>query len=105
MPAMDARRRKSGLEATSSQRISLRNGTDEWRIAATRRYKPGSSAWGLVRRVGEGPPSGVPRLWSIVMNYVDGFVLAVPTAKREQYLRLAQMGSVVFKEHGALGVV
>jgi uncharacterized protein YbaA (DUF1428 family) len=39
------------------------------------------------------------------MNYVDGFVLAVPTANRDQYLRLAQMGSVVFKEHGALAVV
>src|SRR4051812_29749392 len=105
MPAMDDKRRKSGLEATSSQRISLRNGTDEWRIAATRRYKPGSIARDLVRRVGEGSPSGVPPRWSFVMNYVDGFVVAVPTAAREQYLRIAQMGSVVFKEHGALGVV
>ncbi len=39
------------------------------------------------------------------MNYVDGFVLAVPTANREKYLRAAQMASVVFKENGALSVV
>jgi uncharacterized protein YbaA (DUF1428 family) len=39
------------------------------------------------------------------MNYVDGFVLAVPTAKREEYLRQAQVGATVFKAHGALAVV
>ena len=39
------------------------------------------------------------------MNYVDGFVLAVPTANREKYLRHAQTAAAVFKENGALQVV
>jgi len=39
------------------------------------------------------------------MNYVDGFVIAVPNAKREAYLKVAQDASVVFKDHGALQVV
>lgn len=39
------------------------------------------------------------------MNYVDGFVLAVPTAKREAYRALAQKAAGVFKEYGALAVV
>jgi uncharacterized protein YbaA (DUF1428 family) len=39
------------------------------------------------------------------MNYVDGFVLAVPTANRETYRQVAQTASTVFKENGALSVV
>ena len=39
------------------------------------------------------------------MNYVDGFVIAVPTAKREAYRQLAQDASAVFNDHGALSVV
>jgi uncharacterized protein YbaA (DUF1428 family) len=39
------------------------------------------------------------------MNYVDGFVAAVPTANRDKYVRHAQAAAVVFKEHGALAVV
>jgi uncharacterized protein YbaA (DUF1428 family) len=39
------------------------------------------------------------------MNYVDGFVAAVPTANREVYLRQAQLAASVFKENGALKVV
>ena len=39
------------------------------------------------------------------MNYVDGFVVAVPTASRETYQRFAQAASAVFKENGALQVV
>jgi uncharacterized protein YbaA (DUF1428 family) len=39
------------------------------------------------------------------MNYVDGFVAAVPMANRETYQRHAQVAAAVFKEHGALGVV
>ena len=39
------------------------------------------------------------------MNYVDGFVVAVPTANREKYLRYAQAGAAIFKEYGALQVV
>ena len=39
------------------------------------------------------------------MNYVDGFVLAVPTANRETYQRIAETAAAVFKENGALSVV
>jgi uncharacterized protein YbaA (DUF1428 family) len=39
------------------------------------------------------------------MNYVDGFVAAVPTANREAYRRHAQIAATVFKEHGALSIV
>lgn len=38
------------------------------------------------------------------MNYIDGYVIAVPTANREKYRAIAQKASAVFKEHGALGV-
>jgi uncharacterized protein YbaA (DUF1428 family) len=36
------------------------------------------------------------------MSYVDGFVLAVPKAKKEAYLRMAAMAWPLFKEFGAL---
>ncbi|MBA2965138.1 MULTISPECIES: DUF1428 domain-containing protein [Ramlibacter] len=39
------------------------------------------------------------------MNYVDGFVIAVPTAKKEAYLRHATVAAQVFKEFGALEIV
>ena len=39
------------------------------------------------------------------MDYVDGFVAAVPTANREKYRQHAADASVVFKEFGALQVV
>ena len=39
------------------------------------------------------------------MNYIDGFVAAVPTANRERYKKHAEAAAVVFKEHGALGLV
>jgi uncharacterized protein YbaA (DUF1428 family) len=39
------------------------------------------------------------------MTYVDGFVVAVPTANEEAYRRLAETAAQVFKEHGALSVV
>lgn len=39
------------------------------------------------------------------MNYIDGYVIPVPTAKREVYRQLAQTASTVFKDHGALKVV
>ncbi|MNR41647.1 hypothetical protein D3C85_1600610 [compost metagenome] len=39
------------------------------------------------------------------MSYVDGFVLAVPTANKEIYLKHASAAAVVFKEYGALKVV
>lgn len=39
------------------------------------------------------------------MNYIDGFVAAVPNANREQYITHAKMAAGIFKEHGALQVV
>ena len=39
------------------------------------------------------------------MNYVDGYVLAVPTAQREAYRQLAQSAAAAFRDHGALSVV
>lgn len=39
------------------------------------------------------------------MNYVDGFVIAVPTANRDLYQQYAQAASAVFKAYGALSVV
>lgn len=40
-----------------------------------------------------------------LMNYVDGFVAAVPTANKELYIRHAREAAVVFKDHGALRVL
>jgi uncharacterized protein YbaA (DUF1428 family) len=39
------------------------------------------------------------------MNYIDGFVLAVPTANREAYRLVAEKAAQVFKDNGALSVV
>jgi uncharacterized protein YbaA (DUF1428 family) len=39
------------------------------------------------------------------MNYVDGFVAAVPTADKQTYQRHCQDMGKVFKEYGALSVV
>lgn len=39
------------------------------------------------------------------MFYVDGYVLAVPTANKEAYKKVALVASAVFKENGALKVV
>lgn len=36
------------------------------------------------------------------MNYVDGFVLAVPKKKINKYLALARKASKIWKDHGAL---
>lgn len=38
------------------------------------------------------------------MNYVDGFVLAVPTASKEAYRRMAETAAQVFKDNGAVAV-
>lgn len=37
--------------------------------------------------------------------YVDGFLLAVPTAHKEVYRQHAEKAAIVFKEHGALTCV
>lgn len=39
------------------------------------------------------------------MSYIDGFVLAVPTANKEKFLAHARSADVVFLEYGALRVV
>lgn len=37
--------------------------------------------------------------------YVDGFLLAVPKDRLDEYKRMAREASVVWKEHGAIGYV
>lgn len=39
------------------------------------------------------------------VDYIDGFVVAVPTRNKESYRRHALAASAVFKEHGALRLV
>ncbi len=39
------------------------------------------------------------------MEYFDGYVLAVPKAKKDEYLKMAELSAMVFKDHGALRVV
>lgn len=39
------------------------------------------------------------------MSYIDGFVIAVPTANREKFLEHARQGDALFIELGALRVV
>jgi len=41
----------------------------------------------------------------MTMEYVDGFVAAVPTANREKFREHAEAAAHVFREHGALRVV
>lgn len=39
------------------------------------------------------------------MNYVDGFICAVPNGNKSAYIEFAQRTAVLFKEYGALSVV
>lgn len=39
------------------------------------------------------------------MQYVDGFVAAVPTANRENFRGHAEQAAAVLKQHGALSVI
>lgn len=39
------------------------------------------------------------------MAYIDGFLIPVPEAKREDYRSLAELAAQVFIDHGALEVV
>ena len=39
------------------------------------------------------------------MNYIDGYVIAVPTANREAYRAKAEKMAGLFKKHGALNVI
>ena len=38
-------------------------------------------------------------------SYVDGFLLAVPSANKERYFQVARDATPLFKEHGAIEVV
>jgi uncharacterized protein YbaA (DUF1428 family) len=62
----------------------------------------------LVRRVRTAARSRAAKTHlskEIRMNYVDGFVAAVPTANKERYRQHAELAAAVFKQHGALNVV
>ena len=39
------------------------------------------------------------------MSYVDGFVVAVPEANKQAYIKVAEQAAAIFKDHGALHVV
>ncbi len=39
------------------------------------------------------------------MTYVDGFVAAVPTDNKQQYIDHARQAAVAFKQHGAIKLV
>ncbi|MCG7200204.1 DUF1428 domain-containing protein [Marinobacter pelagius] len=39
------------------------------------------------------------------MSYIDGFVAAVPTANKAEYIRHASDAAAVFKEHGVVKMV
>jgi hypothetical protein len=39
------------------------------------------------------------------VNYIEGFVAAVPIANRNAYKKHAEQAALVFKDHGALKVV
>jgi uncharacterized protein YbaA (DUF1428 family) len=40
----------------------------------------------------------------MTMAYIDGFVIPVPSDKREDYRKLAEMAAAVYKEYGATRV-
>ena len=40
-----------------------------------------------------------------VMSYIDGFVIAVPTAKKQEFIEHAKLGDAVFMDFGATRVV
>ena len=39
------------------------------------------------------------------MSYIDGFVIPVPTGKKEAFRKMASEAAPIFKEHGATRVV
>lgn len=39
------------------------------------------------------------------MDYIDGFVVAVPKANKDKYIQHAREAAVIFREHGALRLV
>jgi uncharacterized protein YbaA (DUF1428 family) len=48
---------------------------------------------------------GFAHCQEITMDYIDGFVAAVPTAHRQAYLAHATLAAQVFRDQGALEVV
>jgi hypothetical protein len=50
-------------------------------------------------------PPNQPSQGEGFMNYVDGFVAAVPTANREAFRKHAEAAAQVFKDYGALTVM
>lgn len=39
------------------------------------------------------------------MTYVDGYVVPVPNAEKQAYIKLAEESASIFKQHGAVSVV
>lgn len=39
------------------------------------------------------------------MDYIDGYVLAVPTANKDKYFEMARKCVPIFREYGAIGMV
>jgi len=39
------------------------------------------------------------------LSYVDGFIMAVPTANKARFIEHAKLGDAVFREHGATRVL
>jgi uncharacterized protein YbaA (DUF1428 family) len=39
------------------------------------------------------------------LPYVDGFIMAVPTANKDRFIEHAKLGDAVFREHGATRVL
>jgi uncharacterized protein YbaA (DUF1428 family) len=46
-----------------------------------------------------------PRDKEASVPYVDGFIMAVPTANKERFIEHAKLGDAVFREHGATRVL
>jgi uncharacterized protein YbaA (DUF1428 family) len=46
-----------------------------------------------------------PRDKEASVPYVDGFIMAVPTANKERFIEHAKLGDAVFLEHGATRVL
>ena len=49
--------------------------------------------------------SAAVRVKETAMSYIDGFVIAVPTANREQFIKYARNFDDIFVEFGAIRVV
>jgi uncharacterized protein YbaA (DUF1428 family) len=59
----------------------------------------------LIRRTNEGDHTGHSSRKETIMSYIDGFVIAVPNANREQFIAHARTFDAIFVEFGAIRVV